>query len=166
VVTVTRIDRLARSTFDLFAIVKGISDAQAHFRSMAGDCACSAYAMVHRRDHRTHRSRLHSFHRVDAKSRYQHPDDAVSHCIILSRCARFAGDYRGLCSLRDKIRGHDRGAARLFRPSRRGHSRNFAHRRRSLDDRFHEAGMDEAASMELEAYWWIPRLRRTERGAV
>ena len=29
-----------------------------------------------------------------------------------------------------------------------------------------EAGMDEAASMELEAYWWIPCLRRTERGAV
>ncbi len=35
VVTVTRIDRLARSTFDLFAIVKGIVDAKAQFRSLA-----------------------------------------------------------------------------------------------------------------------------------
>ena len=35
VVTVTRIDRLARSTFDLFAIVKRIVDAQAQFRSLA-----------------------------------------------------------------------------------------------------------------------------------
>ena len=35
VVTVTRIDRLARSTFDLFAIVKRITDADAQFRSLA-----------------------------------------------------------------------------------------------------------------------------------
>ena len=35
VVTVTRIDRLARSTFDLFAIVKGIVDGKAQFRSLA-----------------------------------------------------------------------------------------------------------------------------------
>src|ERR1700738_4524050 len=35
VVTVTRIDRLARSTFDLFAIVKGIVDAGGQFRSLA-----------------------------------------------------------------------------------------------------------------------------------
>ena len=35
VVTVTRIDRLARSTFDLFAIVKGIVDDRAQFRSLA-----------------------------------------------------------------------------------------------------------------------------------
>jgi DNA invertase Pin-like site-specific DNA recombinase len=34
-VTVTRIDRLARSTFDLFAIVKQIADAGARFRSLA-----------------------------------------------------------------------------------------------------------------------------------
>jgi DNA invertase Pin-like site-specific DNA recombinase len=33
VVTVTRIDRLARSTFGLFAIVKQIVDAEAQFRS-------------------------------------------------------------------------------------------------------------------------------------
>ncbi len=33
--TVTRIDRLARSTFDLFGIVKQIVDAGAHFRSLA-----------------------------------------------------------------------------------------------------------------------------------
>jgi DNA invertase Pin-like site-specific DNA recombinase len=33
VVTVTHIDRLARSTFDLFAIVKPIVDAKAQFRS-------------------------------------------------------------------------------------------------------------------------------------
>src|ERR1700722_11585764 len=32
-VTVTRIDRLARSTFDLFAIVKQIVDAKGQFRS-------------------------------------------------------------------------------------------------------------------------------------
>jgi DNA invertase Pin-like site-specific DNA recombinase len=35
VVAVTRIDRLARSTFDLFAIVKQIVDAKAQFRSLA-----------------------------------------------------------------------------------------------------------------------------------
>ena len=35
VVTVTRIDRLASSTFDLFAIVKSIVDAKAQFRSLA-----------------------------------------------------------------------------------------------------------------------------------
>ncbi len=35
VVTVTRIDRLARSTFDLFGIVKRIVDAGAQFRSLA-----------------------------------------------------------------------------------------------------------------------------------
>ena len=35
VVTVTRIDRLARSKFDLFAIVKQIVDAKAQFRSLA-----------------------------------------------------------------------------------------------------------------------------------
>jgi DNA invertase Pin-like site-specific DNA recombinase len=35
VVTVTHIDRLARSTFDLFAIVKQIVDAGAQFRSLA-----------------------------------------------------------------------------------------------------------------------------------
>jgi DNA invertase Pin-like site-specific DNA recombinase len=35
VVTVTRIDRLARSTFDLFAIVKRIVDAKAQLRSLA-----------------------------------------------------------------------------------------------------------------------------------
>src|SRR3954453_16393275 len=33
--TVTRIDRLARSTFDLFAIVRQIVDAKAHFRSLS-----------------------------------------------------------------------------------------------------------------------------------
>ena len=35
VVVVTRIDRLARSTFDLFSIVKQITDAGASFRSLA-----------------------------------------------------------------------------------------------------------------------------------
>jgi DNA invertase Pin-like site-specific DNA recombinase len=35
VVTVTRIDRLARSTFDLFGIVKRIVDAKAQFKSLA-----------------------------------------------------------------------------------------------------------------------------------
>jgi Site-specific recombinases, DNA invertase Pin homologs len=35
VVMVTRIDRLARSTFDLFAILKQIADAGAQFRSLA-----------------------------------------------------------------------------------------------------------------------------------
>jgi len=34
VVTVTRIDRLARSTFDLFAIVKSIVDTGGQFRSL------------------------------------------------------------------------------------------------------------------------------------
>lgn len=33
--TVTRIDRLARSTFYLFAIVKRIADAKAQFRSLS-----------------------------------------------------------------------------------------------------------------------------------
>jgi DNA invertase Pin-like site-specific DNA recombinase len=35
-VVVTRIDRLARSTFDLFAIVKRMVDAGAQFRSLGG----------------------------------------------------------------------------------------------------------------------------------
>jgi DNA invertase Pin-like site-specific DNA recombinase len=35
VVTVTQIDRLARSTFDLFGIVKRITDAEVQFRSLA-----------------------------------------------------------------------------------------------------------------------------------
>jgi len=35
VVTVTRIDRLARSTFNLFSIIKQIVDAKAQFRSLA-----------------------------------------------------------------------------------------------------------------------------------
>jgi DNA invertase Pin-like site-specific DNA recombinase len=39
IVTVTRIDRLARSTFDLFGIVKRIADAKAQFRSLAEPCA-------------------------------------------------------------------------------------------------------------------------------
>jgi DNA invertase Pin-like site-specific DNA recombinase len=42
VVTVTRIDRLARSTFDLFAIVKQITDAGALFRSLAEPWADTA----------------------------------------------------------------------------------------------------------------------------
>jgi len=42
VVAVTRIDRLARSTFDLFAIVKQIVDAKAQFRSLAEPWADTA----------------------------------------------------------------------------------------------------------------------------
>jgi DNA invertase Pin-like site-specific DNA recombinase len=42
VVTVTRIDRLARSTFDLFGIVKRIVDAKAQFRSLAEPWALDA----------------------------------------------------------------------------------------------------------------------------
>ena len=49
VVTVTRIDRLARSTFDLSAIVKQIVDAGAQFRSLAEpwtDTATSAGRLI------------------------------------------------------------------------------------------------------------------------
>ena len=42
VVTVTRIDRLARSTFDLFATVKRIVDAGGQFRSLAEPWADAA----------------------------------------------------------------------------------------------------------------------------
>ena len=42
VVTVTRIDRLARSTFDLFAIVKAITDVDGQFRSLAEPWADTA----------------------------------------------------------------------------------------------------------------------------
>ncbi|MFT8247173.1 recombinase family protein [Roseomonas sp. BN140053] len=42
VVTVTRIDRLARSTFDLFSIVKRITDAGGQFRSLAEPWADSS----------------------------------------------------------------------------------------------------------------------------
>src|ERR1700682_2952992 len=42
VVTVTRIDRLARSTFDLFAIVKQIVDGGGQFRSLAEPWADAA----------------------------------------------------------------------------------------------------------------------------
>ena len=41
-VIVTRIDRLARSTFDLFSIVKGITDAGGQFRSLAEPWANSS----------------------------------------------------------------------------------------------------------------------------
>ena len=41
-VTVTRIDRLARSTFDLFSIVKQIVDAGGQFRSLAEPWADSS----------------------------------------------------------------------------------------------------------------------------
>ena len=44
VLTVTRIDRLARSTFDLFGIVKRIVDAKAQFRSLAEPWADTAPA--------------------------------------------------------------------------------------------------------------------------
>ncbi len=44
VVTVTRIDRLARSTFDLFFIVKSIAYADGQFRSLAGRSAQDARA--------------------------------------------------------------------------------------------------------------------------
>lgn len=40
--TVTRIDRLARSTFDLFGIVKRIVDAKAQFQSLAEPWADTA----------------------------------------------------------------------------------------------------------------------------
>jgi DNA invertase Pin-like site-specific DNA recombinase len=46
VVTVTRIDRLARSTFDVFAIVKQTLDAGGQFRSLAKPCG------RHRHQHR------------------------------------------------------------------------------------------------------------------
>ena len=42
VMTVTRLDRLARSTFDLFAIVKRIVDAGGQFRSLAEPWADTA----------------------------------------------------------------------------------------------------------------------------
>jgi DNA invertase Pin-like site-specific DNA recombinase len=42
VVTVTRIDRLARSTFDLFAIIKRIVDAGGQFKSLAEPWADTA----------------------------------------------------------------------------------------------------------------------------
>ena len=42
VVTVTRIDRLARSTFDMFAIIKAITDAGGKFRSLAEPWADTA----------------------------------------------------------------------------------------------------------------------------
>ena len=44
VVTVTRIDRLARSTFDLFAIVKQIVDGGGQFRSLAEPWATPSLA--------------------------------------------------------------------------------------------------------------------------
>jgi hypothetical protein len=45
-VTLTRIDRLARSTFDLFAIVKQIVDAKAQFRSLAEPCTSGIIIMA------------------------------------------------------------------------------------------------------------------------
>ena len=36
-----------------------------------------------------------------------------------------------------------------------------------LDDRFHETGIQKSpGSLELEGYWWIPRLRMAERGVT
>ena len=48
VVMVTRIDRLARSTFDLFAIVKQIADAGARFRSLAEPPVAASSTMTPR----------------------------------------------------------------------------------------------------------------------
>ena len=45
-VTVTRIDRLARSTFDLFAIVKQIVDGKAQFRSLSADTGTSTGRLI------------------------------------------------------------------------------------------------------------------------
>ncbi len=50
VVTVRRINRLARSTFDLFAIVKQIVDAKAQSRSLAEPWADTATSTVRRAD--------------------------------------------------------------------------------------------------------------------
>ena len=37
----------------------------------------------------------------------------------------------------------------------------------NLDDRFHETGIQKSpGSLELEGYWWIPRLRMAERGVT
>jgi hypothetical protein len=47
VVTVTRIDRLARSTFDLFGIVKRIVDAKAQFRSLEEPWADTSTSTEH-----------------------------------------------------------------------------------------------------------------------
>jgi Resolvase, N terminal domain len=49
VVAVTRIDRLARSTFDLFGIVKRIVDAKAQFRSLAETWADHRHSHRHSR---------------------------------------------------------------------------------------------------------------------
>jgi DNA invertase Pin-like site-specific DNA recombinase len=46
VLTVTRIDRLARATFDLFAIVKQIADAGRRFRPLAEPWADTATSTV------------------------------------------------------------------------------------------------------------------------
>jgi hypothetical protein len=46
------------------------------------------------------------------------------------------------------------------------HSLDLAIQFLRLDDRFHEIGIDETGSIELEGSWWIPRLRLAERGAV
>src|SRR5271167_2788192 len=46
IVTVTRIDRLARSTFDLFAIVKQIVDAGGQFRSLAEPATSTGRLMI------------------------------------------------------------------------------------------------------------------------
>ena len=56
VVTVTRIDRLARSTFDLFAIVKQIVDAKAQFRSLAEPWADTATSTGRLDDRRSRRA--------------------------------------------------------------------------------------------------------------
>jgi hypothetical protein len=68
VVTVTRIDRLARSTFDLFAIVKQIVDAGGQFRSLAdpwADTATSTRVLDDRRAGRTGGRRARSDSHAD-----------------------------------------------------------------------------------------------------
>jgi hypothetical protein len=49
VATVTRIDRLARRTFDLFGIVKRIVDAKAQFRSLIRAGNHPRLAIIHYR---------------------------------------------------------------------------------------------------------------------
>jgi DNA invertase Pin-like site-specific DNA recombinase len=73
VVTMTRIDQLARNTFDLFAIVKQIVDAKAQFRSLAErlmTAVLGSLADVERDLIRTHTAEG----RNRAKVRNQHMD--------------------------------------------------------------------------------------------
>ena len=123
VVTVTRIDRLARSTFDLFAIVKQIVDAGGQFRSLAEPWADTATSTGRLDDCRSRRAGGRG-----ARS-YPHPHGG-RHGAGRRRAGSIWADRRN--SRRSSRKKHGGGGRRARR------SRNWRRATTSAGRRFHD----------------------------